>query len=151
MALKKIQVTWNVRPRWLVGIQFTWHNVPEDFNLHLTPSNSWLLCKYLQIFLQGLCVMFLLYVNHISCSRQACRYNLQVVESIIMCPLFCVLFFLYTTHIICMCENENSLYAFGDYFDLNVHFITEKRCILFRNCATESCFKCNMHYYFYVF
>jgi hypothetical protein len=50
-----------------------------------------------------------------------------------------------------MCENENSLYEIGEYFDLNVHFVIENRCIMFRNCATESCFKYSMHYYLYVF
>lgn len=75
----------------------------------------------------------------------------RLLKGIIMCCLFCVLFLLYTKRIICMCENENSLCAFGEYFDPNVHFVTKNRCILFRNCATESCFKYNMHYFLYIF
>jgi hypothetical protein len=90
---------WNVKPDWLVVLQFTWHDIPEDFNLHLTPSNSWLLCKYLQIFLQGFCVMLLLYVNDISCSRQAHRYNLQVVERYYYVLSFlCVISLIYKTY-----------------------------------------------------
>jgi len=91
--------TWNVKSRWLVVMRFTWHNVPEDFNLNLAPSTSWLLCKYLQIFLQGLCVMFLLYVNHISCSRQTHRYNLQVVERYYyMLSFVCAISIMYKTY-----------------------------------------------------
>lgn len=150
MALKKIQVVWNVKPRWLVVLQFTWHNVPEDFNLHLTPSNSCLLCKYLQVFLQGLWVMFLLCVNHISLAGRLTD-TIYRVWKVLLCALFFVCYFSYIQNIICMCENENSLYATGEYFGLNVHFVVQNRCILFRNCATESCFKYNMHYFLYVF
>jgi len=92
--------------------------------------------------------MFLLYVNHICCSRQAHRCDLQVVGRYYYVLSFFVLFLLYKKHIICMCGNEKFIECM--YFDLNVHFVTEKRCILFRNCAIQSCFK-YMHYYLCVF
>lgn len=80
--------------------------------------------------------MLLLYVNHISWLTDTIY---RLLKGIVMCCLFCVLFLLYTKHIICICGNENFIVRL--YFDLNVHFVTEKRCILFRKCAIESCFK----------